>query len=242
MVTVWVGMDTSALGHCLANSVCVRSIRKHNPNVMIHGLHRDQLRKDGVFLREEDTGSTEFTYTRFLVPHLCGYKGIAIFCDNDFLWRADIERLVRDHFDRTKAVMCVKHEYTSCPSATKMDGQKQEWYPRKNWSSLMMFNCEHPSIRNLTPEAVATKSPAWLHRLQWCSDDEVGELPLIYNHLVGYYSDPDPAAVHFTDGGPWFAGYQDAEFADEWNAYLTPQEKAELGRHLRSASESPPEN
>ncbi|KAL4196273.1 hypothetical protein AMTRI_Chr04g245330 [Amborella trichopoda] len=42
--------------------------------------------------------------------------------------------------DDKYAIMCVKHEYTQKES-TKMDGIVQTVYPRKNWSSIVLYNC-----------------------------------------------------------------------------------------------------
>ena len=99
----------------------------------------------------------------------------------------------------------------------------QEWYPKKNWSSLMLINCEHPSVvANLTLENANTQTAKWLHRMEWCNEDagEIGELPRAYNYLVDYYHDGEIKALHFTDGGPWHPGYEDVQFADRWLAYI----------------------
>lgn len=235
VISVWIGNDLSNVGQRLANVVCKRSLLTHSPKTIVRDLVRAELIQAGSFGRPHDsTGSTEFTYTRFLVPHLCGYQGIAVFCDNDFLWRSDVLKLVHDHYDPSKAIMCVKHEYLACPSATKMNGLKQEWYPRKNWSSLMIFNCAHPSVARLTPETIATRSSAWLHQFAWCDDTDIGAIPVTYNHLVGYYTDDNPRAVHFTDGGPWHNEYQDVDYADEWRTYLDGGEQRDLTMALVS--------
>lgn len=103
-----------------------------------------------------------------------------------------------------------------------MDGAIQHQYPRKNWSSFMLLNCGHPETRNLTPELVNTETGQYLHRFWWCKDEFIGELPVTYNYLEGWYNEvnePDPTCVHFTRGGPWFSGYQNVEYADEWRAF-----------------------
>jgi hypothetical protein len=161
--------------------------------------------------------STEFTYTRFLTPALAGFEGWALFCDSDFLWLGDIAGLVE--YTRTpKAVFCVQHDYT--PKETvKMDGAVQTAYPRKNWSSLMLFNCDHPSVKQLTPEVVNRETGAYLHRIQWAADDEIGALPVEWNWLEGWNEKPaigTPKAVHFTRGGPWFEQWQDVDYGDIW--------------------------
>jgi len=144
----------------------------------------------GVYTREVDPlASTEFTYSRFFTPWLAGYKGWALFCDCDFLFLGDIAGL-QAYNDPSKAVYCVQHDYQPKDSV-KMDGKVQTSYPRKNWSSCMLFNCEHPSTRQLTPELINSETGAYLHRMQWAADDEIGALPTDYNWLEGWNEKPE---------------------------------------------------
>ena len=102
-----------------------------------------------------------------------------------------------------------------------MDGAVQTVYPRKNWSSLMLFNCDHPSVRSLTPEVANSQTGAYLHRMQWVADEDIGALPVEWNWLEGWNEKPahgTPKAVHFTRGGPWFASWQNVEYGDLWLA------------------------
>ena len=167
----------------------------------------------GLYTREVDPlASTEFTYSRFFTPYLAGYKGWALFCDCDFLFFDDAADLL-SYRDTSKAVLCAQHDYRP------MDGKVQTAYPRKNWSSFMLFNCEHPSTRKLTPDVVNRESGAYLHRMQWAADDEIGSLPIEWNWLEGWNDKPEtgyPKAVHFTSGGPWFKDWQDVDYGDEW--------------------------
>jgi hypothetical protein len=122
--------------------------------------------------------------------------------------------------DPALAVACVQHDYKP-KETTKMDGVPQSTYPRKNWSSFMLFNCAHPSTRKLTPELVNRESGAYLHRMQWAEDAEIGALPTGWNWLEGWNDKPAegyPQAVHYTRGGPWFAKWQDVDYAAEWLA------------------------
>lgn len=193
--------------------VCYQSIRKYNKNIEIKPIILDDLIKKGYYYRDVDPlASTEFTYSRFLVPFLNDYKGIAVFCDSDFLWNCDIEELL-EFYDETDAVSCVQHDYTPT-STTKMDGLQQTTYPRKNWSSLMMFNCEHPDTQKLSVEVVNTESPKYLHRMSWASS--IGSIPLTYNYLEGDYEYMEnPKAIHFTNGGPWYETWN-GDYGDEW--------------------------
>ncbi len=131
---------------------------------------------------------TEFTHSCFLTPALAGYEGRALFCDCDFLWFGDVGDLF-DHAHARKAVSCVQHDYRPTET-TKMDGAVQTVYPRKNWSSLMLFNCAHPAVRALTPKVANTESGAYLHRLQWVADADIGALPLEWNWLEGWNEVP----------------------------------------------------
>jgi hypothetical protein len=149
-----------------------------------------------------------------------------LFCDSDFLWRCNVEETL-NFINDNQSVSCVQHEYTNCKSKTKMDGLKQEWYPKKNWSSLMLFNSQHGDCKTLTPKIVSIKSPKYLHRMEWTTEEKIGSIPIEYNYLVGYYSDKNPKALHFTDGGPWHKDYQEVEHKEEWLSYLTKDEKEE---------------
>lgn len=160
-----------------------------------------------------DTGSTDFAYTRFLVPYLSGYTGFSLFMDSDMLCLCDIESTL-EHIDITKAVSVVKHDYKTTASV-KFLGALNEDYPRKNWSSLMLFN--NAKCDKLTVKSVNNSSPAWLHRFGWVNDEHIGELPIEFNHLVGEYApNPEAKIVHYTLGTPCFSDYEECEYADEW--------------------------
>ena len=201
------------------SAVCAFSLRRHaTTDVRVHVLDQERLRAQGLFTREADPkASTEFTYTRFLAPALNGFAGSVLFCDNDFLWLRDVAALL-DEAEAGKALNCVQHDYTP-KATTKMDGQEQSAYPRKNWSSLMLFDAGHPSNRALTPEAVSTRTPQYLHRMQWLDDAELGALDERWNWLEGWHSgtpDTMPGAIHYTMGGPWFEACRNVDFADLW--------------------------
>jgi hypothetical protein len=195
-------------------------MRRASIPVEVAPLKLEDLRARGLYSRDSDPlASTEFTYSRFLTPALAGYRGWALFCDCDFLWLADIAGLV-EYTRGPKAVFCVQHDHRP-PETTKMDGAVQTVYPRKNWSSLMLFNCEHPAVKSLTPEVVNRESGAFLHRMQWVADSDIGALPIEWNWLEGWNRKPasgTPKAVHFTRGGPWFANWQNVDYGDLWLA------------------------
>jgi len=170
-----------------------------------------------VFARERNPlQSTEFSFSRFLVPHLSGYDGWSLFLDCDMLFRADICELWGLCDDRY-SVMCVQHEYQP-KEDVKFLGQVQTKYEKKNWSSVILFN--NTRCKALAPEYVNTATGLQLHQFKWLeSDREIGALPRKWNHLVGVYDyDAEAANVHFTEGGPYFQDYRNVDFADEWFA------------------------
>ena len=215
---VFIGWDSREE---IAYEVAKKSLLENaSINIEVIPIKQQELVKDGIYTRDVDPlASTEFTYSRFFTPYLAGYKGWALFCDCDFLFMNDVSELLK-YQDSSKAVVCVKHDYTP-KEGTKMDGQVQTVYPRKNWSSFMLFNCEHPSTKKLTPELINQETGAYLHRMQWANDEEIGDIPTAWNWLEGWNTiedDGNPNAVHFTSGGPWFDDYQDVDFASEWKA------------------------
>lgn len=160
-------------------------------------------------------GSNAFIYSRFLTPHLQGYEGPAVFADGDMICRGDARELL-ELFDDSKAVQVVKHDYQT-KAAMKYLGNKNENYPRKNWSSVILWNCGHPANRVLTPELVETQTGAFLHRFCWLSDDLIGELPIEWNWLeTEYHANPAAKLIHYTLGTPCFADYAGTDTAHEW--------------------------
>ena len=216
---IFVGWDSR---ETIAYDVCEHSLQRHSStDLEIIPLKQDELRARKLFTRDLDPlASTEFTYTRFLMPHLAGYEGWALFCDCDFLWTRDVAQLFAEA-DDSKAILCVQHDYQPT-ERTKMDGKVQTNYPRKNWSSMMLMNCGHPANAALTPEIVNTETGAFLHRFQWLDDALIGSVHHTWNWLEGWYDKPSdsqpPAAVHYTRGGPWFKEWQDVDYGDLWTA------------------------
>ena len=212
---VFIGWDSREQD---AAEVCRYSILKHTSEpVEIHFLKLKELQaQDGLYTRESDPdSSTEFTFSRFLVPYLCNYTGTALFVDCDFLFTHDIAELF-DLATDEHAVHVVQHNYVP-PNTIKMDGQTQHQYPRKNWSSLMLFNCAHPDCAVLTRDIVNTQTGQYLHRFEWT--DKIGNLNRTWNWLVNWYHEPvdgKPKAIHYTEGGPWFPAHEHTEYGANW--------------------------
>lgn len=160
--------------------------------------------------------STGHAIGRFFVPYLCGYRGWALFTDGDVLFREDIARLF-SVADERYAVMCVQH--APMPEAKeKKGGHVQLLYSRKNWSSVMLFNCAHPANEQLTIDLLNKWPGRDLHAFDWLEDEEIGELNPGWNYLVGV-TQPMPDTVqlaHFTLGVPTVPGHERDPFADEW--------------------------
>lgn len=217
-----------------AFAVARHSLLKHcsDPSIEVHGLVLDDLKKAGLFWRDQpivdgkiyDTISeafcaTQFSISRFLIKALAG-SGWALFMDSDMLIRGDIAE-VFGLLDDSKAIMCVKHDHRPT-EGVKMDGQVQSSYGRKNWSSFFAVQCQHPANAALTIELVNTATGRDLHRFCWIEDDDlIGGLPEEWNWLAGH-SDPAiaPKNCHHTEGSPCMPGYESAPYSDEWRATL----------------------
>lgn len=213
MINVYIGYDgrEAAAFNVLAHSIH----RRASAPVTIAPLMLSQLR--GVFHRERHPlQSTDFSFSRFLAPHLSGYAGWSIFMDCDMLVLDDIAKLWALR-DERYAVMAVKHQHVP-KEERKFLNEPQSKYEKKNWSSVMLFN--NARCRALTPDYVNAASGLELHQFKWLGDDsQIGALPPQWNHLVGYDAPRDDAAlVHYTLGGPYFAEYAGCEYADAWFA------------------------
>lgn len=197
-----------------AYKVCKYSLTRRG-DVTVIPLIQNELRDRGLYNRPPDVGAaTEFSLTRFLVPALADEQFV-VFADCDFLFLTDINTIM-DEIDPSKAVSVVQHDYKPT-EVVKMDGCVQTIYPRKNWSSFMVFNTHHPACKSLTKEVVNTATPAYLHRFGWCDDEFIGELPIDWNYLEGWYpANHKPKAIHYTRGGPWFENMKNCDFAEEW--------------------------
>jgi lipopolysaccharide biosynthesis glycosyltransferase len=161
-------------------------------------------------------GSNAFIYSRFLVPYLCDFKGMALFVDGDMICRTDIAEILWEH-DQDEAVKVVKHYYQT-KHPIKYLGAKNEDYPKKNWSSVMLWNCSHHLNKQLTPKFVMEKQGKYLHRFEWLKhEDQVGKLDAAWNWLETEYEyNPDAKLIHHTLGTPCFKDYQSTDYAQEW--------------------------
>ena len=210
-IPVFIGYDPR---EAVAYHTCANSIIRHASRpVAIVPLALN------LFEDYEEThtdGSNHFIYSRFLVPHLMEYTGHAIFIDGDMIVRDDIVELWEQR-DVTKDVQVVKHNYQT-RMAEKYLGAKNEDYPRKNWSSVILWNCNSFPNRKLTPEFVQQSTGSFLHRFTWLDDERIGELPREWNWLPDEYGpNPDAKLLHYTLGTPCFHEFAITPMADEWH-------------------------
>lgn len=229
--TVWIGWDPrEAAAFAVARETAKHYLTRPIP---VYGLLLDDLIKKGLYKRpielrpsaadkpvmwdvvSDAPMSTQHACARFFVPMLAE-TGWALFVDGDVMFRGNVARLF-EQLDPAKAVYCVQHKHEVVDTVVKMDGQIQTAYARKNWTSVMAFNCDHPANRSLTLDVLNNTPGRDLHRLFWLADCDIGELPQAWNYLVGY-TDPEVSATiaHFTLGTPDMPGWENQKYADEW--------------------------
>lgn len=229
--SIWIGWDArEAAAFAVARASVERYALRQWP---IYGVVLSKLQAAGLYTRaiemrpgvdrpvmwdviSDAVMSTQHACARFLVPHLA-HHGWALFMDGDMMVRDNLAPLFAS-LDRKFAVYCVKHNHKPL-DGLKMDGQPQQQYARKNWSSFVIFQAHHPANKALTPEMVNSLPGRDLHRFCWLDDSQIGELDPAWNFLVGH-SDPTivPKCIHWTSGTPDMRGYEDAPFAAEWRA------------------------
>ena len=214
MINIFIGYDSKEKA---AFSTLTYSILQNSTKpVAITPIALNNIKDD--FVRERNSlSSTEFSFSRFIIPHLMNYQGWAVFMDCDMLMRTDINELWRQRDDKY-AVQVVKHNYVPKHNK-KFLGQTQTAYDKKNWSSVMLMNCK--KCTRLTPDYVNKASGLELHQFKWLeSDDLIGSIDKTWNWLVGEYEyNPEAKNIHFTEGGPWFKDYENVDYAKEWFEY-----------------------
>jgi len=211
-IPVFIGYDPR---EAIAYHVCANSIIRNSSHpVSIHPLSLNLF--NNFYSNSGKDGSNQFIYSRFLVPYLMGFKGHAIFIDGDMIVRGDIAELWELR-DQLTDIQVVKHDYKTKMSE-KYLGAKNEDYPRKNWSSVILWNCGSWPNRKLEPDFIQKASGAELHRFTWIKDDRIGELPSEWNWLdVEYEPNPDAKLIHYTLGIPAFHEFSTGGMSDEWH-------------------------
>ena len=210
-IPIFIGYDPR---EAIAFHTCANSIIRHaSQPVSIIPLALNLM---GDYKETHTDGSNQFIYSRFLVPHLMEFTGYAIFIDGDMIVRSDIVELwnLQNHY---KDVMVVKHDYQT-RMEEKYLGAKNENYPRKNWSSVILWNCNSFPNRKLTPEFVQKSTGAELHRFTWLDDARIGDLPPEWNWLPDEYgANPNAKLLHYTLGAPCFHEFATTPQGDEWH-------------------------
>lgn len=209
---IYIGYDSR---EAIAFHACTNSIIRNSTEVnSITPLALINIKK--IYSERHTDGSNEFIYSRFLVPYLNEYKGWAIFIDGDMIVRTDINDILK-YADTNKAILCVKHDYKT-KSNKKYLGASNDNYPRKNWSSVILWNCEHKSNSILTPEFVERSTGKFLHRFSWLNDQEIGSLPIEWNWLPDEFGVNQSAKLlHWTLGTPCFIECANSPMSDEWH-------------------------
>ena len=223
MINIFIGYDSKEK---IAHHILSESILRHSTKpVAITPIYLPNIKDD--FVRERNSlSSTEFSFSRFIIPHLMNYQGWALFMDCDMLMMADIAELWRLRDDKYAVQVC-KHDYIP-KEETKFLGQVQTKYTKKNWSSFMLLNCK--KCTTLTPDYVNKASGLELHQFKWLENEElIGSLPLEWNWLVGEYPyKKEIKSVHYTKGGPYFKDYNTCDYSSEWYNVYTNTVKIEL--------------
>jgi len=211
VIPVFIGYDPR---EAVAFHTCVNSIIRHSTTPV--AIHPVALNLFEDYQETHGDNSNHFVYTRFLVPYLMGWRGWAIFIDGDMVLRADITELWNLR-ELDKDVMVVKHDYRT-RMARKYMGAPNEDYPRKNWSSVILWNCASFPNRRLTPEFVQKSTGAELHRFSWIRDERIGSLPIEWNWLPDEFG-PNAHArlLHYTLGTPCFHEFRDTPQAEAWH-------------------------
>ena len=210
MIPIFVGYDPR---ESLNFSVLVNSLtRLASQPISIIPINLENI---DFYAETHTDGSTEFSYSRFLVPYMMEYNGWAIFMDCDMLARTDISELW-SLCDSRYAIMCVQHNYQTS-STVKFLGNVNRNYNRKNWSSVMLINCAHEGNRVLTPTLVENQTGQYLHQFKWLDDKLIGSLPAEWNWLADEYgANKDAKLIHYTLGSPCFEEYRNVPMADQW--------------------------
>jgi len=210
-IPIFVGYDPR---EAIAYHTCVNSIIRNSSRPV--AIVPVALNLFTEYSETHTDGSNHFIYTRFLVPYLMQHEGWAVFIDGDMIVRGDIAELWNLR-ELDKDVMVVKHDYKTS-RAEKYLGAKNEDYPCKNWSSVILWNCNSHPNRRLTPEFVQKATGAELHRFSWIEDRRIGELPPEWNWLPDEYGpNPDAKLLHYTLGTPCFHEFADTPQGNEWH-------------------------
>jgi len=218
-INLYVGYDER---EAIAYHVFCHSVIKNTSiPVKITPLVLSQLKE---FNETHQDRSNDFVYSRFLTPYLNEFDGWAIFADGDMICQADLKELI-GMADPNKALMVVKHDYQT-KASIKYLGNINENYPRKNWSSLILWNCSHPKHKILTPEFVSKQTGKFLHRFSWLDDNDIGELPIEWNWLAcEYEKNTEAKLIHYTLGTPCFKDFRGTDMAEIWYDYYESAKK-----------------
>lgn len=211
VIPIFIGYDPR---EAIVFHVCANSIIRHSTSpVQIIPLALNLFQD---YQETHTDGSNAFIYSRFLVPYLSNWIGHAIYMDGDMIVKSDITELW-DMRNFMMDVQVVKHDYKT-RKPIKYLGSKNEDYPRKNWSSVILWNCRNFPNRCLTPDYIMKSNGSHLHRFEWLNDERIGELPIEWNWLPDELGpNPNAKLLHYTLGAPSFNEFKDTEMAQDWH-------------------------
>ena len=212
LIRLVVGFDQR---EAIAYHVFVQSVIQNSNNpVSFYPLSKNSL---SFYNETRSDRSNAFTYSRFLTPFIMNFEGWAIYLDGDMVCQEDISLLWKLK-DSKKAVQVVKHEYKTKSNKKYLNNVNID-YPKKNWSSVIIWNCAHPKNKALTPDLISTSDGKFLHRFMWLDDEDIGELPLEWNWLaIEYPPNPTAKLIHYTLGTPCFSEYAKADTSEIWHS------------------------
>jgi lipopolysaccharide biosynthesis glycosyltransferase len=251
MKHIFIGHDPR---ESLASIVCkysiISNLSVNEEDISIQFINKKELQHQNVYYRKafiSEKGqyfdtidskpfSTEFAFSRFLTPELCRMQhkdGWALFVDSDFVFLENINKLF-DLADDKYSVMCVKFNWVPPEDERyKMDNVIQTRYTKKLWSSLMLFNLNHPDVKKLDHKAVNLNTGSYLHKFKWTNNNNIGSLPVEWNFVPSVTTKAvQPKAIHYTKGGPWFEEYKDCDYSAVWIDYLNSIPKNFILNHL----------
>jgi lipopolysaccharide biosynthesis glycosyltransferase len=231
-VRVFVGADRS---QALAVKVLAHSIRRHTSlPVEIIPMVDLQVRAPKDIRNSQRTG---FSFSRFCIPELAGYRGKAIYMDADMLVFRDIKTLWEIPFDGAKVVIQqeVKHQELT----TKKHGSPAT---RRKQCSVMLLDCAR---LNWQIDRVIDgfdrgdyNYEMLMYDLCLLGEDEIKYgVPFEWNSLE-YYG-PETCLIHYTDvmTQPWTSCWNKNGFLwfDEVRSMLEDGglEKKELEREIQ---------
>jgi len=197
-IRVFVGCDDSQL---VAGKVLEYSIKKNTDHpVEVFFMNNMPVPPPKHPKNRPGTG---FSFNRFLIPKLAGYRGRAIYIDADMLVFDDIEKLWNIPMGDHKVLCSVQHEVPQgWEEGRNNDLDEGRYWTRGRQMSVMLMDCESLDwdideiIRGLDEERYSYKD--LMARFCILNEADIGDLiPNTWNCLE-WYEKGKSQLVHFT--------------------------------------------